>query len=69
MSRITKSQVAWQKYLDRRYPEYIPDHIPNDQMAKYRALKRQRKCNEGKIKKREAYEKIRRKRNEGKDNC
>ncbi len=46
----------------------VPDYIPSEQVSKYRAMRRQRKCEEGKIKKRKEYEKIRRKRNEGKDN-
>ncbi len=38
----------------------VPDYIPYEQVAKYRAIKRQERCAEGKIRKRAKLEKQRR---------
>ncbi len=44
-----------------RWAEKIPDWIPDAQIAKYRAMQRQRKCEEGK--KRKKMERAKRLRN------
>ncbi len=46
-----------QRLLDR---VDVPDYIPDEQVAKYRAMQRQRKCDEGKRKKREKRKKMER---------
>ncbi len=45
---IATSEYRFQTWVDR---EGVPNHIPNEQIAKYRALIKERKCAEGKEKK------------------
>ncbi len=58
---IATSKYRFQTWVDR---VEIPNHIPNEQIPKYRALIKQRQCIEGKKKKKLKYAKERKKKKE-----
>ncbi len=51
---IANSKDSLHRWMDRIG---VPDHIPDAQVAKYRALVRQRRCDDGKKRKKEEREK------------
>ncbi len=51
---IASSQEQLTRDLDRIG---VPSHIPDEQIARYRAIQRQRRCDDGKRRKREERDK------------